>query len=112
VYGGAPMGRQIEQLRDGAQIVGGTPGRVLDHLRRGTLHLDKLRVLVLDECDEMLSMGFLEEISEILRRCPTDRQTMLFSATIPEDIERISARYMRSPEKVVLSADYIGVHQI
>jgi len=114
VYGGAPMGRQVEQLRDGAQIVGGTPGRVLDHLRRGTLTLDKLRVLVLDECDEMLSMGFLEEISEILKRCPPSdvRQTLLFSATIPEDIERISARYMRDPEKVVLSADFIGVHQI
>src|SRR5262249_30295995 len=114
VYGGAPMGKQIEALRDGAQIVAGTPGRVLDHLRRGTLSLDRLGVLVLDECDEMLSMGFFEEISEILRRCPPSdaRQTMLFSATIPEEIERISARYMRAPEKVTLSADFVGVHQI
>ncbi len=112
VYGGAPMGKQIEQLKDGAQIVSGTPGRVLDHLRRGTLKLDGLKVLVLDEADEMLSMGFLEEITEIIKRCPTDRQTVLFSATIPEDIERIGSRYMRSPEKIQLSAGYIGVHTI
>ncbi len=84
VYGGAPMGKQIAALAAGAQIVAGTPGRVLDHLRRGTLTLDRLKVLVLDEADEMLSMGFYEEISEILKRCPTERQTLLFSATIPE----------------------------
>src|SRR6266850_1142796 len=70
VYGGAPMGKQIEQLKAGAQVVAGTPGRVLDHLRRGTLTLDGLKVLVLDEADEMLSMGFHEEITEILQKCP------------------------------------------
>ncbi len=112
VYGGAPMAKQIEQLKAGAQIVSGTPGRVLDHLRRGTLKLDGLKVLVLDEADEMLSMGFLEEITEIIKKCPTDRQTVLFSATIPEDIERIGSRYMRSPEKVQLSADFVGVQTI
>ena len=112
VYGGAPMGKQIEQLKAGAQVVAGTPGRVLDHLRRGTLNLDGLRVLVLDEADEMLSMGFLEEITEIIKRCPKDRQTVLFSATIPEDIERIGSRYMRDPEKIQLSAGYVGVHEI
>jgi len=112
VYGGAPMGKQIEQLKAGAQIVSGTPGRVLDHLRRGTLKLDGLKVLVLDEADEMLSMGFLEEITEIIKRCPTDRQTVLFSATIPEDIERIGSRYMRNPEKIQLSTGNIGVHTI
>src|SRR5579859_7104245 len=98
VYGGAPMGKQIEALKAGAQVVAGTPGRVLDHLRRGTLNLDGLKLLVLDECDEMLSMGFLEEITDIIKRCPTDRQTLLFSATIPDDIERIGSRYMRSEE--------------
>src|SRR5581483_50683 len=103
VYGGAPMGKQIELLKAGSQIVAGTPGRVLDHLRRGTLKLDALKVLVLDEADEMLSMGFLEEITEIIKRCPTERQTVLFSATIPEDIERIGSRYMREPEKIHLS---------
>jgi len=112
VYGGAPMGKQIEQLKAGAQIVSGTPGRVLDHLRRGTLKLDNLQVLVLDEADEMLSMGFLEEITEIIKRCPVDRQTVLFSATIPEDIERIGSRYMRSPEKIQLTVGNISVHTI
>src|SRR5262249_11118200 len=88
IYGGAPRGRQIEAPRDGVQLVAGTPGRILDHLRRGTLKLDAIKILVLDEADEMLSMGFYEEISEILKRCPppAERQTMLFSATIPEEI--------------------------
>src|SRR6185312_3145899 len=72
IYGGAPMGKQIEQLKAGAQVVAGTPGRVLDHLRRGTLKLDALKILVLDEADEMLSMGFLEEITEIIKQCPKD----------------------------------------
>src|SRR5258706_3206548 len=112
VYGGAPMGKQIDQLKAGAQIVSGTPGRVLDHLRRGTLRLDGLKVPVLDEADEILSMGFLEEITEIIKRCPKERQTLLFSATIPDDIERIATRYMRSPEKIQLSTGYIGVHEI
>ncbi len=112
IYGGAPMGKQVEGLKAGAQIVAGTPGRVIDHLRRGTLRLDRLRILVLDEADEMLSMGFYEEISEILKNCPTDRQTLLFSATIPEEIERISRRYMREPEKIVLSAGSISAHEI
>jgi len=112
IYGGAPMGKQIEQLKAGAHVVAGTPGRVLDHLRRGTLRLDSLKILVLDEADEMLSMGFLEEITEIIKQCPKDRQTVLFSATIPDDIERIGSRYMREPEKIQLSADFVGVHEI
>ncbi|MCA1665588.1 MAG: DEAD/DEAH box helicase, partial [Myxococcales bacterium] len=112
IYGGAPMGKQIEQLKAGAQVVAGTPGRVLDHLRRGTLRLDGLKILVLDEADEMLSMGFLEEITEIIKQCPKDRQTVLFSATIPDDIERIGSRYMREPEKIQLSADFVGVQEI
>jgi ATP-dependent RNA helicase DeaD len=112
VYGGAPMGRQIEQLRAGGQIVCGTPGRILDHLRRGTLHLDKVKCAVLDECDEMLSMGFQEDIEAILERTPQERQTMLFSATLPEGIQRLARRYMRQPEMVTLSADFVGVHEI
>ena len=112
VYGGAPMGRQIEQLRAGGQIVCGTPGRILDHLRRGTLHLDKVKCAVLDECDEMLSMGFQEDIEAILERTPKERQTMLFSATLPEGIQRIARRYMREPELVTLSAEFVGVHEI
>jgi ATP-dependent RNA helicase DeaD len=112
IYGGAPMGRQIEQLRAGGQVVCGTPGRILDHLRRGTLKLDKVRLAVLDECDEMLSMGFQEDIEAILERTPADRQTLLFSATVPEGIQRLSRRFMRDPEFVKLSADFVGVHEI
>ncbi len=114
VYGGAPIQKQVDQLKAGAQIVSGTPGRVLDHLRRGTLSLEGLKVLILDEADEMLSMGFYEEISEILSRCPpvAARQTVLFSATIPEDVERISRRHMKEPEKIQLSADFVGVADI
>ena len=112
VYGGAPMGRQIEQLRAGGQIVCGTPGRVLDHLRRRTLTLDKVRCVVLDECDEMLSMGFQEDIEDIVEQTPAERQTLLFSATVPEGIQRLSRRFLRDPEFVKLSADFVGVHEI
>src|SRR5262249_12387264 len=104
IYGGAPMGKQIAALKAGAQIAVGTPGRVLDHIRRRTMLPATLRLLVLDECDEMLSMGFQEEIEAILKELPTQRQTLLLSATIPEEIERIGRRYMREPEKVILSA--------
>ena len=112
VYGGAPMGRQVEQLRDGGQVVCGTPGRVLDHLRRGTLRLDRVRCAVLDECDEMLSMGFQEDIEDILEKTPTTRQTLLFSATVPEGIQRLARRFLKSPEFLKLSGDYVSVHEI
>jgi ATP-dependent RNA helicase DeaD len=112
VYGGAPMGRQIEQLRAGGQIVCGTPGRVLDHIRRGTMVLDRVRCVVLDECDEMLSMGFQEDIEAIVERTPSERQTLLFSATVPEGIQRLARRFLRDPEMVKLSADFVGVHEI
>jgi ATP-dependent RNA helicase DeaD len=114
IYGGAPMGRQIDALKAGAQIVAGTPGRVLDHIRRGTLKTEGVRILVLDECDEMLSMGFLEEIEKIIAELPPkeQRQTLLFSATIPEEIDRIGRRHLKAAEKVVLSADFVGVHEI
>ena len=112
IYGGAPMGRQVEMLRAGAQIVCGTPGRILDHLRRGTLNLDRVKCAVLDECDEMLSMGFQEDIEHILEQTPQTRQTLLFSATVPEGIQRLSRRFMRNPEFLKLSADFVGVHEI
>jgi ATP-dependent RNA helicase DeaD len=112
IYGGAPMGRQIEILRDGAQIVCGTPGRILDHLRRGTLSLDRVKCAVLDECDEMLSMGFQEDIENILERTPAQRQTFLFSATVPEGIQRLSRRFLKNPTFLKLSADFVGVHEI
>jgi ATP-dependent RNA helicase DeaD len=112
VYGGAPMGRQVEQLRAGGQIVCGTPGRVLDHLRRGTLKLDRVKCAVLDECDEMLSMGFQEDIEAILEKTPEKRQTLLFSATLPVGIQRLSRRFLHNPEFLKLSADFVGVQEI
>ncbi len=112
IYGGAPMDKQIRQLREGAQIVSGTPGRVLDHLRRGTLDVSGLRVLVLDEADEMLSMGFLQEVSAIIERLPTSRQTMLFSATVDDAVERLSERYLRDPVLVSLSGDAVGAQSV
>lgn len=112
VYGGAPMGRQVELLKAGGQIVCGTPGRVLDHLRRGTLKLDQVRCAVLDECDEMLSMGFQQDIESILERTPETRQTLLFSATVPEGIQRLSRRFLRNPEFLKLSGDHVGVNEI
>jgi ATP-dependent RNA helicase DeaD len=112
VYGGSPMGKQIEQLKAGAQVICGTPGRVLDHIRRGTLHLDRIKCAVLDECDEMLSMGFQEDIENILSETPDTRQTLLFSATIPEGIQRLARRFMHDPATLKLSADFVGVHEI
>jgi ATP-dependent RNA helicase DeaD len=107
VYGGAPMKPQIDALAAGAQIVAGTPGRVLDHLRRGTMKAGGLKFLVLDECDEMLSMGFQEEIENIISFLPKkeERQTLLFSATIPDEIQRIARRHLTDPENVILSSD-------
>ncbi|MCP4446216.1 MAG: DEAD/DEAH box helicase [Myxococcales bacterium] len=114
IYGGAPIGPQIKQLEDGGQIVAGTPGRVLDHIRRGTMKTAGIRMLVLDECDEMLSMGFQEEIENIVGTLPAkeERQTMLFSATIPKEIERIGRRHMREPEMLTLSSDSVGAELI
>ncbi len=108
VYGGAPMDRQIRELAEGAQIVSGTPGRVLDHLRRGTLDANGLKVLVLDEADEMLSMGFAKELHAILELLPKERQTLLFSATVDGPIQRVGERHMHDPVLVELSGDAVG----
>ncbi|MEZ4336951.1 MAG: DEAD/DEAH box helicase [Sandaracinaceae bacterium] len=112
VYGGAPMERQVRELEGGAQIVSGTPGRVLDHLKRRTLDGDKLRILVLDEADEMLSMGFAKELNAIVALLPTKRQTMLFSATIDDAVERMSKRMMREPQQISLSSDAVGAKTV
>ena len=112
VYGGAPMGKQIEQLKDGAQILVGTPGRVLDHLRRGTLDTKACKAFVLDESDEMLSMGFLPQISEIWGYLPEQRQVLLFSATLPPDVKRVAETRLKNPEYVTLSGDNIGALSI
>ncbi|MBK6848634.1 MAG: DEAD/DEAH box helicase [Proteobacteria bacterium] len=112
IYGGAALPPQARLLAEGAQIIIGTPGRVLDHLRRGTLSPRALRTLVLDECDEMLSMGFQEELNAILERLPRERQTLLFSATIPGEIQRLIDRYLKDPERLYLSQDFVGVREI
>lgn len=97
VYGGADIERQITQLRRGANIVVGTPGRVMDHINRHTLKLDGIRTVILDEADEMLNMGFREDIETILGFVPEERQTVLFSATMPEPIMAITQKYQRDP---------------
>ena len=103
VYGGRPFAQQQAALAGGAQVVVGTPGRVLDHLKRGTLQLKRLRMLVLDEADNMLDQGFAPDVERILARTPQGRQTALFSATIPPWVERIGARHLSDPE--VLAAE-------
>lgn len=92
VYGGKPIRQQTQQLRLGAEVVVGTPGRVLDLIARDTLHLDQIRMMVLDEADRMLDIGFRPDIEKILRRCPSSRQTLLLSATIPPPVERLAKR--------------------
>ncbi|MDO4240431.1 DEAD/DEAH box helicase, partial [Micrococcus sp.] len=103
VYGGSPYGPQLSGLRRGAQVVVGTPGRVIDHIERGSLDLSQLQTLVLDEADEMLRMGFAEEVDKILAETPKGKQTALFSATMPPAIRRISAQYLNDPEEVAMA---------
>ena len=98
--GGVSIGPQIGSLEHGAHIIVGTPGRILDHLRKGSLKLDQVQQLVLDEADRMLDMGFAEAVDTVLAACNIQRQTLLFSATYPEEIQKISARYQQQPEKV------------
>lgn len=103
IYGGQPMGAQISSLRRGVSVVVGTPGRVIDHLQRGTLKLDGLKTLVLDEADEMLNMGFLEDVEQILKHLPEKRQIALFSATMPPAIERVAKTYLTSPTHIEIA---------
>ena len=101
--GGATMRPQIASLEHGAHVVVGTPGRILDHLARETLALDALNTLVLDEADRMLDMGFAEDIANVVKHCPKDRQTLLFSATYPDDVSTLAGRYLRDPQTVKLT---------
>ncbi len=112
VYGGASMQRQVDQLESGAQVLVGTPGRVLDHLRRGTLDASGVRAVVLDESDEMLSMGFLPQINDILAFLPDHHQTLLFSATLPPDVHRMAETRLHDPEFLTLSGDQIGALEV
>ncbi|MFN8664460.1 MAG: DEAD/DEAH box helicase [Thermomicrobiales bacterium] len=112
IYGGQPYERQFRGLQRGAQVVVGTPGRVMDHMRRGTLNLEHVRFFVLDEADEMLDMGFIEDIEWILSQAPETRQTALFSATMPPRIAQLSARYLRDPKHVSVAGKQMTVPQV
>jgi ATP-dependent RNA helicase DeaD len=112
LYGGQPIRRQIEQLRRGAEVIVGTPGRVLDHIGRRTLVLDDARFVVLDEADRMLDIGFRPDIEKILKRCPESRQTLLLSATIPPPVAHLAQRYMRDPKRLDFSPQALAVETI
>jgi len=112
VYGGQPIYGQMEALQRTVHIVVGTPGRIIDHLRRGTLLLDNANFVVLDEADRMLDMGFIEDIEFILSRTSPDKQTAMFSATMPDEILSLASRNMYNPEKILVSRDEIAVEEI
>jgi len=103
IYGGQSYGPQLRDLKRGSQIVIGTPGRVMDHMRRGSLDLSHLKALVLDEADEMLNMGFAEDVEWILSQTPSERQTALFSATMPPEIRRLAQKYLKKPVEITLA---------
>lgn len=112
VYGGQEIGRQIRALRNNPQIIVGTPGRLLDHIKRKTLKLDNVQTLVLDEADEMLNMGFIEDINAIMASVPAERQTLLFSATMPAPIRKIAETFMNNPELVKIKSKAMTVENI
>ncbi|XEC96489.1 DEAD/DEAH box helicase [Paenibacillus tarimensis] len=121
IYGGQDIGRQIRALKKKPQIIIGTPGRLLDHINRKTIRLDDVQTVVLDEADEMLDMGFMEDITTILSLVPEERQTMLFSATMPPNIQKLAQRFLKNPEHVsvipknitapLIDQAYIEVHE-
>ncbi|KOF10938.1 DEAD/DEAH box helicase [Planococcus glaciei] len=112
VYGGQEISRQIRALKNRPQIIVGTPGRLLDHINRRTLKLDNVNTLILDEADEMLNMGFIEDIQTIMSSVPEDRQTLLFSATMPDAIRRIAEKFMKTPEIVKIKSKEMTVENI
>ncbi|MDR0318450.1 MAG: DEAD/DEAH box helicase, partial [Nitrososphaerota archaeon] len=112
VYGGESINKQIHALKGNIHIVVGTPGRVIDLMKRGVLNLSSIRIVVLDEADRMLDMGFLEDVEYILFKTPRDRQTSLFSATIDNLVMRVCNKYMKNPEQIFVSKDEIAVTQM
>ena len=112
LYGGVSITPQLDKLDRGAQIAVATPGRILDHMARRTIDLSSIRFVVLDEADRMLDMGFIDDVEKILRATPKNRQTMMFSATMPEQVVRIADRYMKDPETLLLQQDEITVKKI
>ena len=103
-YGKSSFERQKTELKQKCHIVVGTPGRVLNHIEKGTFPLEKLKYLVIDEADKMLNMGFIDQVGAIIRHLPEERLTMLFSATFPEDVEQLSLQYMKDPLKIEMKA--------
>ena len=112
VYGGQAIGRQLSALRRGVDVVVGTPGRILDHIRRRTLQLDTVRYVVLDEADEMLDMGFIEDIDAILDQTPDERQTALFSATFPPRIAELADRHLREPRRITVKRERLETPRV
>ncbi|QSA96644.1 DEAD/DEAH box helicase [Methylococcus sp. EFPC2] len=112
IYGGQSMETQLRQLKRGVHVIVGTPGRIMDHLRRQTLSLDSLHTLVLDEADEMLKMGFIEDVEWILEHTPAERQVALFSATMPEAIRKVARKHLRDPKEVSIQAKTATVEAI
>ncbi|BCB96133.1 RNA helicase [Dissulfurispira thermophila] len=112
VYGGTSIERQIKALKRGVDVIVGTPGRIIDHINRKTIFLSDVKIVVLDEADEMLNMGFIEDIETILRTTPQDRQTLLFSATMPQPIMSIAKKYMKNPEKIRVNTKDVVVPKI
>jgi ATP-dependent RNA helicase DeaD len=112
IYGGSSMSGQLRQLQRGVHVVVGTPGRVMDHLRRGTLKLDKLKTVVLDEADEMLRMGFIDDVTWILDHTPPERQVALFSATMPAVIRKVANTYLNNPEEIKIEAKTATVDSV
>lgn len=109
IFGGDPIVRQLRRLEGTVRVVVGTPGRILDHLSRGSLKLDKVRMAVLDEADEMLRMGFVDDVEQILSQMPPVRRMALFSATMPDEIRRIAHRYLRDPETIAIERKALTV---
>lgn len=109
IYGGQSMDRQIRTLQGGVHIVVGTPGRLLDHLNRGTLKLEQVETLVLDEADEMLDMGFIDDIESIIKKAPEEKQMLLFSATMVNEVRRLAEKYMKQPAFVTVNREQVTV---
>lgn len=112
VYGGQDVDAQIRKLNNGVHLVVGTPGRIIDHLRRETISFGKLDMLVLDEADQMLHMGFLVDIETIIRQTPKRRQTMLFSATMRQDIKQLSGKYLRDPQSIIVESKNVTLDSV
>ena len=111
IYGGQDLEKQVRKLTETVQVVMGTPGRILDHVRRGTIDLSKVSTLVLDEADQMLQMGFLTEVENIIRETASNRQTMLFSATMPPQIRSLATRYMDNPQDIRIKRKSVVVER-